>query len=133
MSVMELQITAGMLQHLSKQIASGKVIWSLLTLNEYTSKTTDPLIVCLRLKAKKALNTLMHLYPEDFVEKILQGKKFSEFPEYEREQIKNIKENFTKKKTFSFAKAGSDWRARRRANHNFDSNPSKRWSSLSRS
>ena len=94
---MTIKITSKILQHLSKQIASGKVIWPLLTLNEYSSDQADPLIRALRLKAqKKIVSGLADSDTKYLYQMIFEGKKYADFSEEQKAKLKLIKEDIRK-------------------------------------
>lgn len=112
---MELQITANMLQHLSKQIASGKVVWSLLTLNEYEGEKKDPLLSSLRLKAKQQIAKAQENYNSTYIGEILAGKKLSEFTDEDKDAIKSIKEDIKKRRPYFVSNPRSLWSSRRRS------------------
>lgn len=135
---MEIKITARMLQHLSKQIASGKVLWALLTLNEYSASYTDPLIKCLRLKAAKALKPQNGLMHSEICVAILEGKRYSDFNLEEQNEIRNYKETAAKTPAVRKSVTLTDYSKRKAlrqqySNIHFSSKPSNRWSSRTRS
>ena len=104
-----------MLQHLSKQIAAGKVIWPLLTLNEYDKQNNDLLLSCLRLKAKKVITNQGDIYSSEHIKEILAGKKLSDFGDAEKFEIRSIKEIVKKQRPYFVSNPRSLWSSRKRS------------------
>lgn len=88
---MTIKLNTRILQHITKQISSGKVIWAVLTLNEYNLSESDPLAKCLRQKARMAIqNNTSYKNSTDLFSAVLGGKKYSELNLEEQSEIRYI-------------------------------------------
>lgn len=141
---MSIQITNKLIQHLSKQIACGKVIWSLLTLNEYCNDSNNPLVKALRSKARQAINNAQDAdSSQSLYQLLLDGRKFSEFSAEQQNEIRLIKENsgvkvnknlyYRKKVVVPGAYINRKIFRAQYSNVHFSLSPSSLWSSRNRS
>ena len=90
---MKTKLNLSLLLHVSKQIYSGKAVWSLLTLNEYTDNQDDPLVNCLRKKAALRIKgDRRYKVIEELALEIFSGKKLSSFNIESQEKIRNFHE-----------------------------------------
>ncbi len=136
---MSIKLNTTILQHITKQISAGKVIWALLTLNEYNLAAGDPLLKCLRFKARLILNTEQKYKNfQSLCSIILDGKKYNELDSTEQNTIQLINEtapakNINKKQIVLIDYSKRKMLRQEYSNVYFSSKPSNLWSSRRRS
>lgn len=93
---MELKINLRIFQHLSRQIAQGKPLWSLLILNEYASSGSDPLSDSIRQRALLAISRNPS-YEElgDTLSEIIAGKCLSQLTDARQREVRDFRETVT--------------------------------------
>lgn len=101
-----ISIGTALLLDLSKKIASGEAVWSLLRINEYRQQSSSPITDALTIKAVKEIEKLdKSLSTKKVIEKIINGACLRDLSQTEKGLLKRkinnsaaVEMNFSKRK-----------------------------------